>query len=63
MSALKGEECDCWFQQDEMTANTGNSTMEMLQEFFGDLLTRVLQRPLNLLSPDFTFKIILNICT
>jgi hypothetical protein len=35
VSLLEVDEQDYWFEQDGATAHTANSTMRMLNEFFG----------------------------
>jgi hypothetical protein len=46
ISLLEVDEQDCWFQQDEATAHTANSTMQMLSEFFrGRIFSRKLRPP------------------
>jgi len=53
---LEGEERDCWFQKGGARVHNANSTMDMLQEFFGDhIISQNLWSPrsLDLSSPDF----------
>jgi hypothetical protein len=35
ISFLEVDEQDCWFQQDGAMAQTANSTVQMLSDFFG----------------------------
>jgi hypothetical protein len=46
ISLLEVDEQYCWFQQDEATAHTADSTMQMLSELFGgSIISRNLWPP------------------
>jgi hypothetical protein len=56
ISLLKVDEQDCWFQQHGATAHAANSTMQMLNDFFGGrIISRNLWPPRSpdLSPPDF----------